>query len=228
MDLPPSVVPVKKPRKVRKTVIIRDKKVKGLYILVHCLKLFESITYIFPMRGHSFLPNDQDFSIISKRKNFETAEVPKHWHTIIKTCREKPSPFDLREMEQKDFFNFKKATDKFFLKKPRPAVQLKPLRMFRIQSCNTFLEVRDTYSGMWRQSIVRNKTALSNELHLDPLFQDPIPLNPLKLADLQTLAGVLSDKKYAMFYNPLVPGGEDQENPDVDEEDNSSAYGDFE
>lgn len=199
-----------------------------LYILVHCLKLFESVTYIFPMRGHSFLPNDQDFSIISKRKNVETAEVPEHWHNIIKTCREKPSPFELREMQQRDFFNFKQATDKFFLKKPKPAVQLKPLRMFRIQSCNTFLEIRDTYSGMWRQSIIRNRTALPNEVHLSPLFEGPIPLNPLKLADLKTLSSVLSQKKFCKFYDSLVPNaeGENQENPDVDEEDNSSAYGD--
>ena len=32
-----------------------------LYMLVHCLKLSDSVTYLFPVRGHSFLPNDQTF-----------------------------------------------------------------------------------------------------------------------------------------------------------------------
>nr|CAH7751893.1 unnamed protein product [Callosobruchus chinensis] len=38
------------------------------YMLVHVLKLFKKITHIFPMRGHSFLPNDQDFALIEKKK----------------------------------------------------------------------------------------------------------------------------------------------------------------
>nr|CAH7733009.1 unnamed protein product [Callosobruchus chinensis] len=53
-------------------------KMHFLYMLVHCLNLFDTITYIFPIRGHSFLPNDQDFSIISKKKAVETAEIPEH------------------------------------------------------------------------------------------------------------------------------------------------------
>lgn len=35
--------------------------VRFLYFIVHVLKLFKTIIHIFPVRGHSFLPNDQDF-----------------------------------------------------------------------------------------------------------------------------------------------------------------------
>ncbi|KAF2890228.1 hypothetical protein ILUMI_15945, partial [Ignelater luminosus] len=43
----------------------------------HVLKLFDSILYIFPVRGHSCLSNDQDFSLIEKKKRrMERVEVP--------------------------------------------------------------------------------------------------------------------------------------------------------
>lgn len=198
-----------------------------LYMLVHCLKLFDRITYIFPIRGHSFLPNDQDFSVISKRKAVETAEIPEHWDTIIETCRQKPSPFNVVKVQQKDIFNFKLSTQKFFTKNPRPPVQLKSLRMYRIQQCNKFLEVRDSYSGPWRQSIIRNKTPLTNTIELYPMYERPIPINPLKLNDLKTLCGVLSCQENRTFYDSLGANAEaNADLGDVDEEDNSSAYED--
>lgn len=42
--------------------------VRFIYCLVHILKLFKRVTHIFPVRGHSYLPNDQDFSLIGNKK----------------------------------------------------------------------------------------------------------------------------------------------------------------
>ncbi|CAH1958008.1 unnamed protein product [Acanthoscelides obtectus] len=194
-----------------------------MYLLVHCLKLFDNITYIFPIRGHSFLPNNQDFSIISKRKAVEVAEIPEHWDTIIQTCRSNPSPFNLIKVQQKHFFNVKLSTDKYFLKNPRPPIKLKSLRMYRIQAKNKFLEIRDSYSGPWRQSILRNKIPLSNELQLVQLYREPLAINPLKLKDLQTLSKVLSKREHTGFYNALQPTESNiAELSDIDPEDNSS------
>lgn len=145
-----------------------------MYILVHCLNLFDSITYIFPIRGHSFLPNDQDFSVISKRKAVEIAEIPEHWDNIIKTCRQNPSPFNLIKVEQKDILDFKSSTDMFFIKNPRPPIKLKSLRMYRIQSNHKFLEIRDSYSGPWMQSIIRNKKPLT-KLHFYRYIENIYP-----------------------------------------------------
>lgn len=38
-----------------------------LFILVHVLNIFDKITYLFLVRGHSYLNNDQDFALIEKR-----------------------------------------------------------------------------------------------------------------------------------------------------------------
>lgn len=36
-------------------------------MLVHGLNLFDSITYLFPVRGHYYLPNDQDFPLFQEK-----------------------------------------------------------------------------------------------------------------------------------------------------------------
>lgn len=66
-----------------------------LYMLVHCLRMFQSIIHIFPVRGHSFLSNDRDFSLIEKHKKTVTVEVPAEWNEIIQEARVKPSPYKL-------------------------------------------------------------------------------------------------------------------------------------
>ncbi|KAF2893422.1 hypothetical protein ILUMI_12750, partial [Ignelater luminosus] len=45
---------------------------------IHVLRLFDSILYIFSVRGHFYLPNNQDFSLIQKRR-METVEVGESW-----------------------------------------------------------------------------------------------------------------------------------------------------
>ncbi|CAH2089862.1 unnamed protein product [Euphydryas editha] len=56
-----------------------------LYCLVHALKLSKNIKYIFPIRGHTYLQNDQDFSLIRNEKKKITAEVPDDWNDIMET-----------------------------------------------------------------------------------------------------------------------------------------------
>ncbi|CAH1112277.1 unnamed protein product [Psylliodes chrysocephalus] len=65
-----------------------------LFILVHVLNIFEKITYLFPIRGHSYLPNDQDFALIEKKKPYlERVKTPEEWDKVILSARSKPSKF---------------------------------------------------------------------------------------------------------------------------------------
>jgi hypothetical protein len=57
-----------------------------IYFLVHVLKLFDEVHYIFPVRGHSYLPNDQDFA-----RRAEKVEILEEWDNLIPKAREKPS-----------------------------------------------------------------------------------------------------------------------------------------
>lgn len=62
-----------------------------LYTLVHSLDMFDCIKYIFPVRGHSFLPNDQDFALIEKKKRKRgIVELPEEWDELIRNARASP------------------------------------------------------------------------------------------------------------------------------------------
>ncbi|KAJ8892471.1 hypothetical protein PR048_005051 [Dryococelus australis] len=59
-----------------------------LFTLVHCFHVFKTVTYLFPVRGHSYLPNDQDFSLIDKKKrHIESVKLPEEWDSIIQEAR---------------------------------------------------------------------------------------------------------------------------------------------
>ncbi|KAJ8879840.1 hypothetical protein PR048_020457 [Dryococelus australis] len=44
-------------------------RVHFIFTLVHCFHVFKSVTYLFLVRGHSYLSDDHDFSLIAKRNN---------------------------------------------------------------------------------------------------------------------------------------------------------------
>nr|CAH7747678.1 unnamed protein product [Callosobruchus chinensis] len=74
--------------------------------------MFDSIIYLFPVRGHSYLPNDQDFSLISRKmRKTERVETPEEWDNLILEARAKPSPFRLVKVDQSMIFDTKSATD---------------------------------------------------------------------------------------------------------------------
>ena len=78
---------------------------------------FSYIRHTFPVRGHSFLPNDRDFgrTELAKRTN-ERVYTPAEWMDIIKGARRR-KPFEVVAVDQclfvgyADHFNplFKKA-----------------------------------------------------------------------------------------------------------------------
>lgn len=68
---------------------------------------FKKIQHYFPVRGHSFLPCDRDFGIISRRlrrheKIFSMHEITEH---IILSG--KPGKFQVKEVKATDILNFK-------------------------------------------------------------------------------------------------------------------------
>lgn len=103
---------------------------KFLYLLVHGLHMFENITYIFPIRGHSFLSCDQDFSLIEKHKKTVTVEMPKEWENM-KNARRKLSPFTITDVKQSMISNISDAVNPFFLKSARPPVNIKTEHMLK-------------------------------------------------------------------------------------------------
>lgn len=195
-----------------------------LYYLVHGIKLFDKIEYIFPVRGHSYLPNDQDFSLVEKKKRkVERIEVPEEWDKLILNSREKPSPFKVVNVKPSMIFDIKKATDKYFLNSAKPAIKIKNVRKFKIEKNHPCVMLRDTYNGPWRTSIVRSKTAITNEWLLSQAYEGPVPIQKSKEENVRKLLHYLHDSRNINFYNDLFLSLATELNQESsDNEDNSS------
>ncbi|PSN29075.1 hypothetical protein C0J52_28073 [Blattella germanica] len=194
-----------------------------IYMLVHWLKLFNKVTYIFPMRGHSYLPNDQDFSLIEAKKRKHNAEVHSDWDALIRSARQKPEPFNVINIVQQDFFDLHSAFKPFFLPKSRPNMKLKGVRMLEFSSDYTHIKVRHTYTGPWDTICIRNTKKLPSSLGLTQLYLSQLPLNPSKVKDLQKLSKYLQSAANRDFYLHLSTLADDcVEDVHIDNDDNSS------
>ena len=69
------------------------------------LKCFEQIDHLFLVRGHTYLPNDRDFSHIEKRKSTAQVFVPHQWKDVIRSARQK-DPYRIQRMTTDLFRNF--------------------------------------------------------------------------------------------------------------------------
>ena len=70
-----------------------------LFTLVR-LGRFKLIQHHFPVRGHSFLPNDRDFGRReSKKKRQERVYIPEQWHEVIRSARRR-NPFTVTPITQ--------------------------------------------------------------------------------------------------------------------------------
>ncbi|KAJ8898049.1 hypothetical protein PR048_003409 [Dryococelus australis] len=166
-----------------------------LFTLVHCFHVFKTVTYLFPVRGHSYLPNDQDFSLIDKKKqHIESVKLPEGWDSIIQESRKKQSPFSVVNIHYQDFVNMKAATDYYFLKSSKPP--LKIVSTYVVHHRKTFMPECETHHGPWQTCIVLKKP-MPAELDLPSLYATHPPIAPVKKKDLQQLMP---------FVNPKIGG----------------------
>lgn len=191
-----------------------------LYILVHVVCLFKSVKYVFPIRGHSYLPNKQDFALIGNLKKKHTIETPEEWEDLIKTARKHPSPFEVKSITPDMFFDLKKALEPYFIKTCKPATKIKDARMIKIDQESPFVLVKYNFTGEWTRIHVRTKRPLPSELNFSPLYKAQIPLNPNIVKDIQRLKHYLSDPYKMIIYDKLCEiVAEEGEDIDIDNED---------
>ena len=68
-------------------------------------KMYKQIDHKFLVRGHTFLPNDRDFSHIEKRKATAHVFVPQQWEDVIISARQ-ANPFRIQQMSHDLFMDF--------------------------------------------------------------------------------------------------------------------------
>ena len=127
---------------------------------------------MFKRITHSFLPNDQDFSLIAKKKRTASVQTPNQWDDLIASCRVHPNPFKVERVHTPDFLNIKATVEPYFSQSSRCQVKLKQLRMYRIDSDSPHIGIRDNYSGQWRSVNIRKRVSIPKELSFSPLHNE--------------------------------------------------------
>lgn len=200
------------------------------------MKIFKTIIHLFPVRGHSFLSNDRDFSLIERHKKTATVEIPQEWDNIIRNARENPTPFNVINVSQNMIFNVVDSFAPYFLQQPRPPVKIKTARMLKYEINEPgYVLSRDTYSGEYNRSYIRNKRSLPMEFHFKQNYFEVIPLKPTKIKHFLNLSQYLKKPENIAinieFIKRLQPnnepgGNKDGNNVDLVDEDNSSGQSD--
>ncbi|KAK7603319.1 hypothetical protein V9T40_003318 [Parthenolecanium corni] len=178
-----------------------------LLVLMYMIatKRYDSIELHFLVSGHSYMPCDQDFAIIEKRKKFVQAMVPSEIKDVIATAKLE-QPFAVTDMAPEDFYDFRKVAHKL-------------LNILKLK-ISSLTAVRVTHSSLRENTILTKTTYRNSEEWLAvkvnkrhiKLLQD-IPLNmprithpPVlkkeKLADLKNMIEFL-EPKYRDFYMQL-------------------------
>ncbi|KAJ8891972.1 hypothetical protein PR048_004537 [Dryococelus australis] len=199
----------------------REDKIKELVLTSDgspCQNKNRTMMHIIILPSRTYLPNDQDFSLIGHTKKITTsAELPVDWDSVICNARKYPTPFTLCIMRYDNFKDMKAATDPFFLKTPKPPLQLTEARVVKGEST---LRFKNTYSGPWATHII------------PALYQCNPRIKPAKANDLAKLMAYLECPANRVFYEDVICGGPvngSSNNTDsdfeVDDDDNSSGCG---
>ena len=165
--------------------------------------MFSRIDHKFLVRGHTYLPCDRDFALIEKKKNSAKVYVPDDWDDVIKQSR--PSnPFHIQKMSKEKFLDWTLLIKHFTLRKKDTSG--KPVLISKANWLN-FGEgeeggktvahpgeywIKETYSTheSWQKVCIlkgRKKTLPPKDIELPIKYPTGYPLNPKKVADLQTM-----------------------------------------
>ncbi|KAF2884932.1 hypothetical protein ILUMI_21242 [Ignelater luminosus] len=211
--------PAKRKRQRRKSDIIKKQKVAGEAHINHKGLHKPARATGLNCRGHSFLPNEQDFALIVKKKRIHSPEIPEEWDLLIREAREKPSQLNVVNMSQDMFFNIQKACSSYYLKSPRPSLSRRQARIIEIFADCTYVKVKPTYSGTWTKCAVRNKSTLENALDMETLYENPLPLSSDKLKNILALITVRASylvaktgKSHTVAENLILPAAMDMAN----------------
>ena len=181
---------------------------------------FHHIRYTFPVRGHSFLPNDRDFgrTEVSKRKN-ERVYTASQWMDIIQAaCKRKP--FRVIPADQSMFLNFGQHFAQLFKKTVKSSG-----KSLNIQKARTINYSADHIFEVWVKYTVSEEEQWSKFLLLKacasaslppPSSTKYIPIKPNKVDDIKKIVEKYVPAEHESFYHSLLTGAVSSETDESD------------
>ncbi|KAL1488571.1 hypothetical protein ABEB36_015034 [Hypothenemus hampei] len=138
--------------------------IRYLHHVIHYQKNLEYIHVTFPIRSHSYMECDKDFSLINQKRH---AETPEDWITTFQSARIKPAPFNVESVHQYAFLNWELHLNKLYKKIcPFPT---RPIREIKLsKDCARLIYFRTSFHGSWKSSdIVGKSVKLNNKREFD-------------------------------------------------------------
>lgn len=193
--------------------------------ILHSTQQLETITIKFLCSGHSFLPNDSDFSDIEcALKTVQRLYTPGDYISIMESCR-KRKPFIVTEMSHKDFFgvaNLEKSITNRKTATNGEKINWLKIRSIRIEKKDPFILKIKQNDFASPEETVNIKKSVRGKSSVNPgdVFSDLVELwpngKPVAEAKLQNLRELfhLIPQDAMEFYNNLV--GDPSITEDVD------------
>lgn len=180
---------------------------------------FKLIQHHFPVRGHSFLPNDRDFGRTeTKKRRNERIYTPEQWYEVIKSARRR-KPFTVTPVSQGIVKDYVTHLAPFFKKSVRSGKQPLGIQKARV------LEYADTHpSQVWVKyggedeqwvKFELEKKGAAPTLPSEPKYTNPLPVKPTKVADVRKLVNKYVPTQYRSFYDAMY--GDDEVSSETDE-----------
>lgn len=134
-------------------VVVKEKKLK-------------SVTCSFPVRGHSYNECDKNSALIPG--NHE-AQLPEDWAEALRNCRQKPSPFQVIEVDQEMIKEWGLHLTKVY--KQQLGCKTRPIKVFKVQQSDpAFMSYKTMYSGpLKRNPMLPPTTKFLKKKNIEPL-----------------------------------------------------------
>lgn len=161
--------------------------------------------------GHSHMEVDTIHSAIEKAKKNTSIdiEIPHDWIILISAIK-RSVPFDIIEMEQRDFFALKDLSKRYSIPKKNTAgnpIKFMDIMVFRFSTDipGTVYYKNDVEDEEFKQMLIVSGLELE-QIEVENIENEPITLPDAKLADLRGLLPFIKNKQfYETFLKTLVP-----------------------
>ncbi|CAH2217449.1 jg19649 [Pararge aegeria aegeria] len=160
-------------------------------VLSCCHSTLESITFRFLESGHTFLPNDTDFSKIETAlKHHQRIYTAEEYIDIFKNAKKK-KPLQVQRMEKADFYGTEKIEKnimnrkKFSDKSKVSWLNAKEIKIEKNKLYSIFM--RTSFEEEFKELLIDKKNREIKKDDLILLWPNGKPIAPAKLADLESM-----------------------------------------
>nr|CAI5850995.1 unnamed protein product [Callosobruchus analis] len=171
-------------------------------------KRFKKIVHYFPLRGHSFLPCDRDFGSIKRViRRADRIYLPEDYEQMILSSR-KVFPFTLTTIRYEDIIDFKNWWPHYYKKTTKSADEHRA--NFTISQYSQFTYTSDTpgyvttsdfIGGFLSHTFYLIKPNMNPQIPIEKAYQEAVPINTKKIADLKQLLPYFFDETLEFYYH---------------------------